>query len=343
VYAQARAGAPFPVKVLIITMFPPERDAWLNTPGAKWKEVSKPIGSIGPTSGDKNAYGVVYCMISNGGCNGIYLTMTGLDKVNAATSMMAVLRDPHLSFKGTYFLTTGTASTSPYSKGTLGFVAWAHWIADRDQGTHVIPSTAPDYPFGYQPPKTDDYADVTAKFQLNTDLVNQAYGLTHDLKLTDEPDYPPPGDPSNAQERVLYPGQKGRTPFVAMCDTITSDSYIVGSKLSQQTKYITKTVTDTSTPAKYCTMEDEDTAVAGALNRLGSNYSHPLQCYLNLRGASAFDQPPPGQSIEQFLASNPTPPPHTPFRANKAALANLLTVGSTVINKLLLQKPCPKD
>lgn len=328
VYALAQADAPFPVKVLIITMFPPERNAWLNKWTAEhYKEVSKPIGP------KDDADGAVYCHteIPNGPCSdGVYLTMTGPEKVNAATSMMAVLDNPNFSFKGAYFLTTGTAATSPYSKGTLGFVALAHWIADRDQGTHVIPTKG--YPKGYQPPTI--YPDETARFQLNTDLVNQAYSLTRDLKLTDESDLL--GGPWNAKERAKYPGQRGRKPFVAMCDTITSDSYIVGHALSQQTKYITKTVTDTSTPGRYCTMEDEDTAVAGALNRLGSNNSHPLQCYLNLRAASAFDQPPPGESIKKFL----TPPS---FRANKAALANLLTVGSTVIDKLLLQKPCSYD
>jgi len=341
VHAQAGTGARFRVKVLIITMFYRERDEWLDNPGqlipgAKWEKVSEPIGPIG----DEDA--AVYCLMSNGSCNGIYLTMTGTEKVNAATSMMAVLNNPNFSFKGAYFLTTGTASTSPYSKGTLGFVAWAHWVADRDQGIHVIPTKG--YPKGYAPPNTT-YADNTADFELNEVLVKQAYDLTHDMKLTDESDYPPP-DLSNAQERALYPGQKGRTPFVAMCDTITSDSYIVGSQLSKQTKYITKTVTDTSTSGRYCTMEDEDTAVAGALNRSpnGQLLGAPehLQCYLNLRAASAFDQPHLGQSVEQFLAPHLTPP-HNPFRANKAALANLLTVGSVVINKLLLQKPCSYD
>ncbi len=175
-HAQTRQmNAPFPIGVLIITMFPPERDEWLSH--GTWQVVSQPIGSLDTTDG------AVYCQISNSSCNGVYLTMTGTDKVNAATSMMAVLRDPTLSFKGTYFLTTGTASTSPSSAGTLGFVAWAHWIVDRDQGTHVIPSTAPDYPFGYQPPNTS-FPDNTADFQLNTKLIQQAYDITAGLKFS---------------------------------------------------------------------------------------------------------------------------------------------------------------
>jgi purine nucleoside permease len=324
-YAQAGDHAIFQVKVLLITMFPPERDAWLKKPGTTWMQVSPPFG---PT-GDQD--GAVYCMVSNGSCNGIYLTMTGTEKVNAASSMIAVLNNPNFSFKGAYFLTTGTAATSPYSKGTLGFVALAHWVADRDQGTHVIPTFG--YPFGYKPPTI--FPDETAKFQLNADLVNQAYALTHDLELTDKSDENSPR--TNAQERALYPGQAGRKPYVAMCDTITTDSFIVGSKLSRQTKYITKTVTDTPMPGRYCTMENEDTGVAGALNRASNSQGTPqyLQCYLNLRAASAFDQPPPGQSVKRFINEH--------FRANNAALANLLTVGSTLISELLLQKPCAYD
>src|SRR5450631_2011845 len=150
------------VKVLIITMFPPERNEWLSH--GTWKLVATPLGSIGSDDG------AVYCRVSVGNCDGVYLTMTGPEKVNAAMSMMALLSDPDLSFKGAYFLTTGTASTSPSSAGTLGFVAWANWIVDRDQGTHVLPEMAPDYPSGYQAPNTS-FADTTADFHLNSALV----------------------------------------------------------------------------------------------------------------------------------------------------------------------------
>jgi purine nucleoside permease len=319
-HAQVGMNALPPVKVLIITMFPPETQAWLGQ--GTWKLVSKSIGSIDSDDG------AVYCQISEGNCSGVYLTRTGLDKVNAATSMMAVLRDPHLSFKNAYFLTTGTAATPPYSEGTPGFVAWANWVIDRDQGTHVIPDTAPDYPLGYQPPNTS-FPDNTADFHLNAALVQKAYDLTAKLKLADS---------SQAQvERKRYPGQANRKPVVARCDTVTSDSYLVGSQLSEQTKYIVAKLSDTSTPAHYCTMEDEDSAVASVLHRFslqpgGPNY---LQCYLNLRGATTFDQPPPGQSIEEFINEH--------FRVNDLVLGNIRLAASTVIDKYLLQHPCQND
>lgn len=320
VHAQPDGNTLPAVKVLIITMFPPERNEWLSH-GA-WKAVVSPPGTIATDDG------AVYCQIANDICNGIYLTMTGPEKINAAISMAAILSSSDLSFKGAYFLTTGTASTPPSSAGTLGFVAWASWIVDRDQGTHILPETAPDYPSGYQPPNTS-YADNSADFHLNTALVQQAYDVTSSLKLMDS---------AEAQaERDRYPGQADRKPFVAMCDTATSDSYLVGSQLSKQTEYITTKLSDAQKPAQYCTMQDEDAAVAGVLNRFGLRSGSPkyLQCYLNLRGSTTFDQPPPGQSVEDFITEH--------FRVNSLVLGNLYQVGSTVISDYLLKHPCASD
>lgn len=308
---------PLKVKVLIITMFPPERSEWLSH--GSWKVVVTPTGTIGSDDG------AVYCQLLHNVCNGIYLTMTGPEKVNAAISMLAILSSPFLSFKGAYFLTTGTASTAPSSAGTLGFVALANWIVDRDQGMHVIPETAPDYPSGYQPPNTS-YADSTAVFHLNPTLVQQAYQLTSGLTLADSPEA--------IAERAKYPEQIGRKPAVVMCDTVTTDSYLVGSQLSQHTSYITSTLTGVTPSGNYCTMEDEDSATAAVLHRVSMRAKGPnyLQCYLNLRGSTTFDQPPPGQSVEDFINEH--------FRVNSLVLGNLYQVGSTIINKLLVRHPC---
>jgi purine nucleoside permease len=181
---------------------------------------------------------------------------------------------------------------------------------------------------GYQPPNTS-FPDNTADFRLNTALVQKAYSLTAQLKLADTP---------QAQaERARYPGQARRKPVVAQCDTITSDSYLVGATLSEQTKYIAAKVSDTSKPAGYCTMEDEDSAVAAVLHRFSFQPGGPdyLQCYLNLRGATTFDQPPPGQSVEAFITEH--------FRANDLVLGNIHLAATTVINKYLLQHPCQHD
>jgi purine nucleoside permease len=296
VQAQARATHTFRVKVFIITMFAAEAQHWLEN--ETW-----PLTFTSP-----GADNVIHCK-REGQC----LTITGVDKVNAATSMMAILRDPQFSFRQTYFLTAGTASTSP-DRGTLGSTAWARWVVDWDQGFHLLPATVPDIPFGYIAPSTT-FPDSTAVFQLNKTLVQLAYRLTAHLKLQDSA-------AANA-ERHLYPELARQHPSVVRCDTIAGDNIWVGHKLSQEAQYITGMLTKGE--GHNCTYEQEDTAVAGALQRTGH-----LDHYLSLRAPSAFDQPHPGQSVQEFINAH--------FRANDIATANLYKVGSTVAHYLLEHK-----
>lgn len=325
--AYARTGvtpAPFHVKLLIITMFPAEIKEWL-THGA-WDKVATPPGSIPsprPNSTDpddrKLADGVVFCQKDTlGNFTGICVTKTGVFKSNAASSLMADLAYQGLSYQGAYFLTFGTASTSPFSEGTLGFTAWANWVVDRDQQSHLIPKTAPGFKFGYVPPII--YPDGTAVFQLNRALVQKAYDLTAGLALDD--------NLKAEQKRALYPGQGSRQPYVANCDTITGDDVPIGTELSEETKYITSllpSLKQMGSKGNYCTLEQEDTATATVLFR----FHYTDQCYLNLRTASTFDQPPPGQTIESFIAEK--------FRVDALALDNAYKVATTVIPSLLLQ------
>lgn len=214
------------------------------------------------------------------------------------------------SIRKTYFLTAGTASTSP-ARGTLGLAAWARWVVDWDQGFHLNSTDVPTNPYGYIPPATT-YPDSTAVFHLNEKLVNLAYRLTNKLALQDS---------SAAQaQRQLYPEQSGQTPHVAQCDTLTGDNIWVGSAFSQAAQYITSQLTNQA--GENCTYEQEDTAVVTVLKRFGY-----LDHYLDLRSGSAFDQPPTGQSAIDFINAH--------FRANDIATANLYLVGSTVAHYLL--------
>jgi purine nucleoside permease len=292
-HAQAREAHPFHVKVFIITYFAVEAASWLQN--QEWPLTFTVRGADNPVR-----------------CNdkGECLTITGVGKVNAATSMMAILRDPQFSFGQSYFLTAGTSSTSP-NRGTLGSTYWAHWVADWDQGFHLLPVTVPDIPFGYIAPSTA-FPDETSVFQLNETLQRLAYRLTAHLKLKDSA--------AAIAERHLYPGQAKQHPSVVRCDTLAGDNLWAGHRQSQEAEYITKILTKGE--GHNCTYEQEDTAVAGALQRT----SH-LDHYLNLRSPSAFDQPHPGQTVQEFIDAH--------FRANDIAAANLYKVGSTVANYLL--------
>jgi purine nucleoside permease len=296
-HAQGKSGGPLPIKVFIITMFSLEAKPWLDN--IQW-----PLTYTVP-----GADNVVHCSFE-----GICLTITGADKVNAATSMTAILSSPDFLFNGTYFLTAGTASTPP-NTGTLGFTAWANWVVDWDQGEHLLPATIPGVPYGYIAPNTT-YPDSTSVFHLNEHLAQWAYNLTAHLSLQDTT--------AAMADRRLYPGQANKHPYVARCDTITGDTIWIGKQLSNEAQYITSTLTNHA--GTNCTSEAEDTAVATVLQRFGH-----LDHYLNLRGASAFNQPAPSQTLQEFLTAH--------FRANDIATANLYLVASTVANHLLQTPP----
>jgi purine nucleoside permease len=238
--------------------------------------------------------------------DGLCVATIGEGKSNAATSVTAILDDPRLDLHRGYFLTAGIAGTPP-SVGTLGFAAWARWLIDWDLGHHLLPDSAPQVPHGYLPGQ-----DVgTNVYQLNGPLVDMAYQLTKNLQLHDSPDA--------VAARGHYPGQTGKKPYVAVCDTVTGDDYWTGRTLSETAQYITDLRTHGQ--GHYCTTQQEDNATATALARHGY-----LDRYLSLRTASDFDEPSPGQNVTDLLAT---------FPGYQPAVDNEYLVGSTVAHHLL--------
>jgi len=283
-------GGPYHVRILVLTMFSGEIQPWLE-------HQKLPV-----TVQVRGAYGPLHC--STGG---LCVTTLGEGKSNAGPSMTAILTDDQLSFGDAYFMTAGIAGTSP-SAGTLGFAAWARYVVDWDLGHHLIPRTAPGLPFGYQPLDPASYAEV---FRLNVRLAQTAYRVTRHVRLADSAEA--------GQVRARYPGQAGIRPFVAMCDTITGDDYWAGRTLSEEAQYIVSL--QTHGQGRYCTSEQEDTAVAAALSRFGY-----LGRYLDLRTASNFDQPYPGQTVEELLQT---------FPGYTIATQNAYLVGAAMADYLL--------
>ena len=278
------------MRILVLTMFSGEIQPWLE-------HQKLPITVRVPGGG-----GPLHC--STGG---LCVTTIGEGKSNAGPSVTAILTDGRLSFSHAYFITAGIAGTSP-SAGTLGFAAWARYVVDWDLGHHLIPRTAPGLPFGYQPLNPASYAEV---FRLNARLAQTAYRVTRPVRLADSA--------QADQVRARYPGQAGMKPFLAMCDTITGDDYWAGGTLSKEAQYIV--AVQTHGQGRYCTSEQEDTAVAAALSRFGY-----LGRYLDLRTASNFDQPYPGQTVQQLLQT---------FPGYTIATQNAYRVGAAVADYLL--------
>lgn len=283
----------FQVKVLVLTMFEGETQPWLQ-------QEKLPLDFKVP-----GAYSDVHC--NN---DGLCVTTLGEAKANATASLTAILLNQQFSFQHSYFLSAGIAGTSP-STGTLGFAAWARWIVDWDQGSHLIPDTVPDASYGYLP----NTSSTNAVYHLNEKLTNLAYQVTSHLTLQDNQEA--------INNRQNYPGQENKHPNVAICDTIAGDDFWAGKLLSDEAQYITSLLTKSQ--GTYCTTEQEDIAIATVLQRMGY-----LDQYLNLRTASNFDQPYDGQSISDLFSK---------FHARDIAVSNAYLVGSTMAHYLLTSNP----
>jgi purine nucleoside permease len=285
------AGGPRHVRVLVLTMFSGETQPWLAS-------LRLPV-----TVNVPGAYGPLHC--STGG---LCVTTIGQGKSNAGASVTAIMADRRLSFTDAYFMTAGIAGTPP-SAGTLGFAAWARYVADWDLGHHLIPRTAPGLRYGYEPLNPASYAEV---FRLNARLAQTAYRVTRQVRLADSR--------QADRARARYPGQAGRKPFTTLCDTVAGDDYWAGATLSREAHYIMSI--DTHGRGKYCTAEQEDSAVAEALTRFGY-----LDRYLDLRAASNFDRPYPGESVRRLLKTFPgyTIATENAYRAGVAVARYLMT------------------
>ena len=112
--AGSSAAGPRHVRVLVLTMFSGETQPWLA-------HLKLPVTVAVP-----GGYGPLHC-----DSGGLCVTTIGQGKSNAGPSVTAILADRMLSFRGAYFMTAGIAGTPP-SEGTLGFAAWARYVADWD-------------------------------------------------------------------------------------------------------------------------------------------------------------------------------------------------------------------
>ena len=255
--------------------------------------------------------------------DGVYGTIIGIGKANAAASVTAVLADPRFDFSKAYFITSGCAGTPP-SAGTLGAVFWADWVVDYDLGHRMSPGEGTAFqPSGCNPVTNPNCKRTCTKedtnceqyqvhaWRLNKDLISWAYYLSKDVKLTDS---------EAAQNyRALYPEKVAqRAPFVDIGTTVSGDCYFHGPGLSKEAQYIC----DLYGAGIYSTTEMEESATAPALARFGY-----LDHYLSERDVVNFDQPHPGQTTQESLDGS--------SGAFKIGMENGYAVGSVVVDYII--------
>jgi purine nucleoside permease len=303
------AAAP---KVMIVTMFGPEGQVWLDRLGP-WRDIRVP--GLSPD------YPAVHCNRAD-----VCVLTTGMGHTNAAASVMALVLSHAFDLSSTYFMVAGIAGINP-EQGTVGSAAWARYLVDFgiqwELDAREIP---PGWNTGYLGINTRSPADKppldyrTEVFQLNEALLQKAYALSRATVLSDSP---------QAQAaRARYSGPPATLPpTVLLCDTVAGDTWFSGTLLGQRATQWTQILTDGK--GVYCTTQQEDNATYEALKRGAALGRVDLNRVAVLRAGSDFDRPAPGQSAADNLLNYQDQGGFT------VALQNLFLAGNPLVQAIV--------
>jgi len=278
-----------PVKVIIISMFGPEGQVWLDHIGP-WRDIAVP--GLSPD------YPAVHCNRSN-----VCVVTTGMGHSNAAASMTALVFSRLFDLSRTYFIVAGVGGIDP-AHGTLGSTAWARYLVEFGIQWEIDAREIPlDWTTGYlgidttgptQKPPLDYRTEV---FQLNEALLSAAFALSRHVPLADS------AQAQAARSKFAY-GPANLPPSVLQCDTVSDDTWFSGTLLAQRARDWTKIVTDGR--GDFCTAQQEDNATYEALKRGASARLLDLDRVAVLRAGSNFLRPHDGQSSADNLLNYAT-------------------------------------
>lgn len=273
------------VKVMIISMFGPEGQVWLDHLGP-WQDTT--VAGLSPD------YPAVHCNRQD-----ICVMTTGMGHANAAASIMALTFSPRFDLRHTYFMVAGIAGIDP-AQGTVGSAAWANWLVDFGVQWEIDGREIPSgWNTGYlginttgptQKPPLDYRTEV---FQLNPALSNAAFALSRNVTLSDS------AQAQAARAKFSY-APANRPPTVIQCDTLAGDTWWSGTDIGERARQWTKILTDGK--GTYCTTQQEDNATYEALSRAAATHRVDLNRVAVLRAGSDFDRPYAGQtSVDNLL------------------------------------------
>ncbi|TKC92402.1 purine nucleoside permease [Trinickia terrae] len=300
-----------PVKVMIISMFEPEGQVWLNRLGP-WQSI--PVAGLSPDYPDVHCNQHDVCVMT-----------TGMGHANAAASTMALAFSPRFDLRQTYFLIAGIAGIDP-AQGTLGSAAWAKYLVDFGIQWELDGREIPrGWKTGYlgintkspgEKPPLDYRTEV---FQLNAQLADTAFALSRNVALSDSK------EAQAARAKFRY-APANQPPTVIQCDTLASDNWWSGTLLGQRARDWTKLLTDGK--GVYCTTQQEDNATYEALTRAANAHRVDLNRVAVLRAGSDFDRPYTGQTSADNLLNYAAQGGFTP------AVENLYRAGNPLVQDI---------
>lgn len=278
---------PRAIKVLVVTMFGPEAQPWIE-PFGLTQEV--------PVPGLSEDYPALKCNSDD-----VCLLTTGMGHTNAAASVLAVALAPRLDLRKAYVLVAGIAGIDP-AHGTLGTAAWARWLIDFGLAHEIDAREMPrHWKTGYLgimtkgPGEKPKFEYRTEAFKLDEALLQQGLRLSRDVKLEDS-------DKARAYRKHYRRAPANQPPRVTQCDTMAGDTWFHGHKLGQHASAWARLLSDGE--ATYCTTQQEDNATYNALARATAAGRADVKRLAVLRTASNFDRPHPGQTAYASLMAS---------------------------------------
>jgi purine nucleoside permease len=275
-----------PVKLLIISMFAPEGQVWIDRLGLT-EELAVP--------GLPREYPNLRCNADD-----VCDVITGMGHANAAASLTALVYSGLVDLSQAYFLIAGIAGIDP-GQGTLGSAAWARYAVSYGISWEIDAREMPTgWKYGYfgintpgsdQKPPLDYRTEV---FQLDEALLQKALALSAGATLEDSD--------AAATFRANFPeGPANAPPAVIQCDTVSSDTWFAGNALGERARDWVKLMTDGA--GTYCTTQQEDNASIEVLVRATRAGLLDRSRLAILRTGADFDRPYPGQTVSDALVN----------------------------------------
>ncbi|KAJ7198276.1 purine nucleoside permease [Mycena pura] len=314
------ASAIIAPRVLILSMFAEEAEAWYRIPEFNLLARNISVPGLSPL------FPQVHCTRDGTICQ---LTM-GEGEINAASSIAALIYSPLTFLEYTYFLVAGIAGVNP-KVATIGSVTFARYAVQVGLQFEIDAREMPaNFPTGYFPQGTTAPGQFPATlygtevFELNDRLRQLAFAAAQTARLTDTA--------AAKQMRTEYTASRdfaahnGATgPAVVLCDTATSDTFWSGAILGEMVENTTRVLTNQA--AVYCTTQQEDNATLNVLLRGARAKLVDFSRIIVMRSASDFDRPPPGESaVAQLLGPAPGFEP---------AILNLHVAGVKVVQTIV--------
>lgn len=201
-------------KVVIVTLFEPERNAWLSKTTFP-RNVSIPGGSP------------LYPFASCDRKGDVCLITTGEGEINAAATMTAFLYNDRFDLRKSYVLVNGIAGINPHA-GTVGSVSFARYALQFGLQFGIDPREMPkgwdsgNWNYGTtRPGKYPGMFYGSEIFELNTNLRDKIFDLAKNVSLYDNE-----AAQNDRKNYTFAPANK--PPTILKGDVITSDLYFTG-------------------------------------------------------------------------------------------------------------------